>query len=54
MAEKKLIFVLNCSQDYIKHTGEDEEKYAAERSILFESISNTYNGSLYAIFRPFL
>lgn len=42
MAEKKLIFVLNCSQDYIKHTGEDEEKYAAERSILFESISNTY------------
>lgn len=42
MAEKKLIFVLNCSQDYIKHTGEDEELYAAERSILFESISNTY------------
>lgn len=42
MAEKKLIFVLNCSQDYIKHTGTDEENYAAERSILFESISNSY------------
>ncbi len=42
MAEKKLLFIFNTSQEYIKHIGEDAEKYAAEESFLFESISNTY------------
>lgn len=42
MAEKKLLFIFNTSQEYIKHIGEDAEKYAAEESFLFEAISNTY------------
>lgn len=42
MSEKKLLFVFNTSQEYIKHTGADAEKFAAEQSYLFETISNVY------------
>ena len=42
MADKKLLFVFNTSQEYIRHTDEDAEKYAGEESLLFESISNIY------------
>lgn len=42
MAEKKLVLVLNTSQEYIRHIGEEAELYAGECSLLFEAISNTY------------
>ena len=42
MADKKLLFIFNTSQEYIKNIGEDVDKYAGEESFLFESISNTY------------
>ncbi len=42
MGTKKLILVLHAHQEYIKHIGEDAQKYAAESNYLFEAISNTY------------
>lgn len=42
MAQKKFVLILNTSQEYIKHTGEETVLYAGERSYLFESISNVY------------
>ncbi len=42
MAEKKLLIILNTTQEYIKHTGDEKELYAAPISQLFESISNAY------------
>lgn len=42
MGNKRLVFVLNATQEYIRHTGEDAEKYAAVSSYLFDAISETY------------
>ena len=42
MGNKKLILVLNSSQEYIKHSGDDAKKYAAVTNFLFEAISGTY------------
>ena len=42
MANKKLLLVLNGSQEYIRHAGEDEKKYISEETRLFETISYTY------------
>lgn len=42
MGNKRLLFVLNASQEYIKHTGEDAEKYASVTNYLFDAISETY------------
>ena len=42
MGNKKLVFVLTASQDYLRHANEDEKKYTAVTNSLFESISDTY------------
>ena len=42
MGNKKLILVLNSSQEYIRHSGTDAKKYAAVTNFLFEAISGTY------------
>ncbi len=42
MANKKILLVLNGSQEYIRHIGEDEKKYISEETRLFEAISYTY------------
>ena len=42
MAQKKLVLILNTSQEYVKHSGEEAVLYAGEQSRLFENISNVY------------
>ena len=42
MGNKKLVFVLTASQDYLRHANEDEKKYTAVTNSFFESISDTY------------
>ena len=42
MGNKKLVFVLTASQDYLRHANEDEKKYTAVTNSLFESISDSY------------
>ena len=42
MHEKNLVLVLTTNQDYIRHTGEEEQKFAAELNYFFNSISDTY------------
>ena len=42
MPDKKIVFLLTSAQEYIKHTGDDEKKYAAQMNIVFEAISETY------------
>ena len=36
MPDKKIVFLLTSAQEYIKHTGDDEKKYAAQMNIVFE------------------
>lgn len=42
MANKKIVLILNATQEYIRHTGDDEKKYAAQLNRLFEAITDTY------------
>ena len=42
MHEKNLVLVLTTNQEYIRHTGEEEQKFAAELNYFFNSISDTY------------
>ncbi len=42
MAQKRIVLVLNGGQEYIKHTEDEQVKYAAQANILFEAISETY------------
>ncbi|MCR5495533.1 MAG: DUF1957 domain-containing protein [Treponema sp.] len=42
MGNKRLVFVLNATQEYIRHTGENAEKYASVSNYLFDAISETY------------
>lgn len=42
MAQKKLVLILNTSQEYVKHSGEEAVLYPGEQSRLFENISNVY------------
>ena len=42
MADKNLILVLNSRQEYVRYSGEDEKKYAAQINRLFKSISDLY------------
>ncbi len=42
MADKNLVLLISDSQEYIRHTGDDEKKYGAEINRLFESISGVY------------
>ncbi|MDE5897713.1 MAG: hypothetical protein K2H09_00365, partial [Treponemataceae bacterium] len=41
MSDKKLVLILNAGCDYIRHTGGDETKYAAELGWIFEMVSET-------------
>lgn len=42
MSDKKIVLILNAGQEYIRHTGDDEKKYAAQTNRLFESVTDTY------------
>lgn len=42
MANKNIVLVLTSNQEYIKYVGDNEEKYIAERNIIFESMFNIY------------
>lgn len=42
MADKSLVMVFACDQDYIKHINGDELKYAAQENRLFEAVSGIY------------
>ena len=42
MASKNIVVLLACSQEYIRHTGDDEKKYAVQINRLFESVSDIY------------
>ncbi len=42
MADKKIVLILNAGQEYIRHTGDDERKYAAQLNRLFEAVTDTY------------
>ena len=42
MADKNIVLLISCSQEYIRHTGDDEKKHSAEINRLFESISGIY------------
>lgn len=42
MTNRNLILVLNANHEYIRHTGEDEVKYASQMNSFFESITDTY------------
>mgnify|MGYP003294908515 CR=1 FL=1 len=40
--DKKIAFVIKTSQEFIRHSESDAEKYAPEFNSLFESVSNTF------------
>ena len=42
MADKKIVLILNAGQEYIRHTDDDERKYAAQLNRLFEAVTDTY------------
>lgn len=42
MADKKIVLLLNASQEYIRHTGDDERKFAAQTNRLFEALTEVY------------
>lgn len=42
MADKKIVLILNAGQEYIRHTGDDGRKYAAQTNRLFEAVTDTY------------
>lgn len=42
MADKNLVILVAASQEYMRHVGDDEKKYAAQLNRLFESISDIY------------
>ena len=42
MADKRIVLILNAGQEYIRHTGDDERKYAAQLNRLFEAVIDTY------------
>ena len=42
MAERRIVLLLNASQEYIRHTGDDEKKFAAQTNRLFENMTEVY------------
>ncbi len=42
MATKNLTFLINLHHPYIRHIGQDAERFSQENSLLFENISNVY------------
>jgi len=42
MANKNLVLLVSCSQEYIRHTGDERKKIGSEINGLFESISGVY------------